>query len=354
MNKTLFNISVKFEFGAKQRVKFYAKLAQLLENGVALDTALMQIQKTSGRAKGSVLPILFGRWRRAVANGMNFGKVLAPYIPSSEAILIETGADSGRLVDAIRNALQSVEQQGKVKKAIITSSAYPFVLVLMLIGALVLCSFMVIPTFEQIIPLDQWEGVPYTVAVASGFIREKGLFILLALITVIIAVSMSMPRWAGKTRIPFDNVIPYNFYRMWQGSAFLLSVSSMMAAGVKLDEVSLGRLARQGDPYLRIRVRAVQKWMSSGLNFGDALAQAGYNFPDPELIADLQIYANLKGFDKNITKITNDWVEELIETVKTAMQIVNFIVLMMIAVVIGLLITAFFGIFQQINSSTNV
>lgn len=354
MNKTLFELSVKFEFGAAQRIKFYSKLAQLLENGVALDTALVQIQKTSVRSKGSVLGTLYGRWRRSVANGMNFGKCLAPYIPSSEAILLETGADSGRLVDALRNALQAVEQQGKVKGAIIKSSAYPLVLICMLIGALVLCSFMVIPTFEQIIPVERWEGVPYAVAIASQFIREKGLFILIGLITIGVAVSMSMPRWAGKSRVMVDNIVPYNFYRMWQGSAFLLSVSSMMAAGVKLDEVSLGRLAKNSDPYLRTRVRAIQRWMASGANFGDALAQAGYQFPDPELIADLQIYANLKGFDKNITKITNDWVGELIETVKSAMQVVNFIVLFMIAVVIGLLITAFFGIFKQINASTNV
>lgn len=354
MNKTFFDLSVKFEFGASQRLKFYAKLSQLLENGVPLDTALSQIQKTTVRTKGSVLPVLYARWRRSVANGMNFGKCLAPYIPSSEAILLETGADSGRLVDALRNAHQSVEQQSKVKGAIIKSSAYPFVLILMLIGALVLCSFMVIPTFEQIIPIEQWEGVPYMVAIASQFIREKGLLILIGLIGLTTLVTLSMPRWAGKSRIAFDNIVPYNFYRMWQGSAFLLSVSSMMAAGVKLDEMSLGRISKNSDPYLRTRVKAIQRWMSAGANFGDALAQAGYNFPDPELISDLQIYANLKGFDKNITKITNDWVGELIETVQSAMQVVNFIVLFLIAVVIGLLITAFFGIFQQINSSTNV
>lgn len=353
MEKILFDISVKFEFGAKERLRFYSKMSQLLSNGVSLDMALSQLQAVAARKGGSVIPQLFGRWRKAVANGMNFGKVMAPYVPGSEAILIETGADSGYLIDALKNAETAVTQQGKVKKAILGATAYPAVLVMMLIGALVLSSYKVIPTFAEIIPVEEWTGASKVMAVVSSFIRGYGVMIIITIGLMITAISMSMPRWAGKSRVMVENIVPYNFYRMWQGSAFLLSVASLMNAGVKLDEMSLGRLAKSADPYLATRIRAVKKSMSSGANFGDALASTGFNFPDPDLIADMQIYATLRGFEKNISRITYDWVDDLIEEVNISMKVVNTIVLFLIAITIGMLILAFFGVFQQINSSTS-
>ncbi|MAS88092.1 MAG: hypothetical protein CMH30_08990 [Micavibrio sp.] len=353
LEKWFFDTSVKFEFNAKERLRFYSKLSQLLDNGVALDMALSQLQKVAAKSRGSVLGQLYARWRRSVANGVNFGKCMGPYIPSSEAILIETGADSGHLIMALKNAETAVEQQGKVKKAIVTASAYPAVLVMMLIGALVLSSYQVIPTFAEIIPVEEWTGVSKLMANVSSFIREFGFFILLTAILAIIGISYALPRWSGMSRLPFENIVPFNFYRMWQGSAFLLSVSSLMNAGVKLDEMSLTRLARSADPYLAVRIKAVKKWMSSGANFGDALQKAGYKFPDEGLIADMQIYAQLRGFEHNISKITFNWVDDLIEEVNVSMKVVNTVVLFMIAITIGMLIMAFFGVFQQINASTS-
>ncbi len=188
-----FDLSVKYEFGGDERQRFYTKLVQLLENGVGLDTALSQIEKISSR-KSKTLPKLYRRWKNDIAEGTNFGACLAPYVPSSEAILLETGANSGKLVKSLQNAAESIENQSKVKKAIVGAAAYPGVLTLMLIAAMVLSSYKVIPTFEQIIPVDQWQGIAYSVAIAAQFIREDGLTILIGVISVIVVVFMSMPR----------------------------------------------------------------------------------------------------------------------------------------------------------------
>lgn len=122
-NDPFFNLSVKFEFSGAQRQRFYIKLVQLLENGVSLDMALSQIQKIASRNKRSALWKLYRRWRNDVAEGMNFGVCVAPYVPSAEAILLETGANSGKLVRSLHNAAQAIENQSKVKKAIIAAGA---------------------------------------------------------------------------------------------------------------------------------------------------------------------------------------------------------------------------------------
>lgn len=352
MSDIFFDISVKFEFSTDKRYKLYNKLAQLLTNGVSLDVALQQLERIASRGRGSIMAKLYARWRRNMANGKNFGLCVAPYVPSSEAMLIETGANSGKLIDALRNAADAIEQQSKVKKAIITATAYPGVLTGMLIASMVLSAFKVIPTFEEILPLEEWEGVSYAVAISSRFIREYGMIIGACVLLFIFVVSFSLPRWTGRSRIFFDKFPPYSLYKMWQGSSFLLAISSLMAAGVKLDETSLARISRKADPYLSERVRAIRKSISAGENLGDALYKSGYHFPDDDIIDDLQIYARLRGFDQNLIKITATWVDSLVERVNAVMKIVNFTILVLIAVVIGCLISAFYGVFQQLQSQT--
>lgn len=350
MSPLLFDLSVKFEFGSAVRYRFYMKLAQLLGNGVPLDTALKQMEAIAGRKNSSVLPHLYRRWRRNIANGQNFGHVLAPFIPSSEAILIETGANSGKLLVALENAAQSIEQQTKVKKAIITASAYPGVLIAMLIAAMALASYKVIPTFEEIIPISEWQGVSYAVAISAQFIREYSFLIAAISIILISVIIYSLPRWTSKQRVLFDKMVPWNMYKMWQGSSFLLAISSMMSAGVKLDEVSLAKIAKQSEPYLRQRISALTRWITAGENLGDALYKSGYKFPDEEIIGDLQIYAKLRGFDQNLIWITRSWVDSLVERVTMIMKVVNTVILVLIAIVIGCLIMSFYDIFQQIQA----
>ncbi len=344
-----YDISVKFEFGSVVRYKFYMKLSQLLGNGVPLDTALGQIERIAARKRSGVMASLYRKWRHNIANGQNFGQVMSPYVPSSEAILLETGANSGRLVEALKNTAESIEQQGKVKKAIVTAAAYPGVLIAMLIAAMLMSAYSVIPTFEEIIPVEEWQGISYAVAISAGFIRNYSFLIGIAFVMLVFIIGFTMPRWTSKSRIMFDNIPPWSLYKMWQGSSFLLAISSMMAAGVKLDEVSLGRISRQSEPYLAQRIKSLIRYITAGDNLGDALYKCGYKFPDEEIIGDLQIYANLRGFDQNLIWITRSWVDSLVETVTVTMKIVNTVILMLIALVIGALITSFYDIFQQIQ-----
>ena len=313
---------------------------------------MAQIERIAARRRSSVMPSLYRKWIRNVENGMNFGQCLSGYIPSSEAILLETGANSGRLVEALENSAGSIEQQTKVKKAIIGSAAYPMVLVAMLIAALLLSSYQVIPTFEEIIPVEEWVGISYMVAMVAQFVRNYSFMIFVLLGLSIFLIAYTMPRWTSKSRIFFDDITPWSLYKMWQGSSFLLAISSMMAAGVKLDEVSLGKISNQSEPYLAQRIRSLIRYITAGDNLGDALHKAGYKFPDEEIIGDLQIYANLRGFDQNLIWITRSWVESLVEQVNVTMKVVNVVILILIAIVIGCLITAFYDVFQQIQDQT--
>lgn len=351
MNSGFVTFAVKFEFNADTRLRFYTKMAQLMNNGVSLNVALHQIATTGKANAGSYLPKMYMEWKKKVTNGENLGLCMAPYIPTAESMLIETGANSGQLAKAMMDAAEAVQQQGRVKKAIVSNGSYPALLMCVLLAAMFLASYEVIPTFTQVLPIDEWVGTPRQVALAAMFFKDWSVLILGTFALLIFIIGYSLPRWTGKARVKFDYVFPWNIYRMWQGSAFLLSVASLMSAGVKLDEVSLNKIAKKADPYLAQRIRAIKKWIVSGENFGEALHRTGYRFPDEELIADLRVYATLKGFEQNLVNVTREWVSDIEKKVTVAMKVLNFATLILIAIVIGLLISALFGVVQQIQSS---
>lgn len=347
----LLRLELLLEFNAKARERLYRKVAQLLKNGVSLDRSLLQIAMIEEKRKHRATAAVMRRWRTSIENGMNFGQCISPYVPPGESLLLETGSNSGRLQEAFMNAAECVAQQRRVKSAIIASASYPLLLITILIAALALASYNIIPAFGEVLPLDQWQGTAALVASAAANIRAHGLTLLGGLIVFVALVTWSLARWTGPTRNWVENIVPYSVYRMWQGSAFLLSVASLMSSGVKLDDNALRRIAAHATPYLQERITAIARQLSAGLNLGDAMAATNMDFPDAELIDDLRIYATLKGFETNLYNITNAWVGDVEAKVVAAMKILNIIALIAIAVTLGVLISSIFGVVQQIQDA---
>lgn len=348
------NFSIKMQFNAVVRERFYRKLAQLLKNGVSVDRALKQLSAIEQRRGRKTLARMMRRWQSDIENGQSFGLCLRAFVPATESLLLETGSQSGKLYGALLNVIDVVSQQRRISSTIKRAGAYPLVLVLMLVAALLTTAYKIIPTFTEILPIEQWSGAPLFVANISFFIQDYGFMILMTVIGLLVSISLSMARWTGATRLWVETIPPWSIYRMWQGSAFLLSLASMMTAGVKIDEKSLKLIASGSSPYLRERARAISQRISGGQNLGEAMASTGHSFPDAELIDDFRIYASLKGFDQNVINVTKEWVSDVEQQIESAMRIINGATLVLIALTIGTILMSLFGIVQQIQDSSGV
>jgi type II secretory pathway component PulF len=353
MAMSLLKLQLALEFTAKARERFYRKMAQLLKNGVSLDRSLEQIALIETKRRHAGTAAVLRRWRSNLENGMNFGQCVGPFVPSAESLLLESGGNSGRLMEALINAADAVAQARRIKSTIIGSAAYPVLMICLLCAALVMASYKIIPAFGEVLPIEEWTGIAATVAWAAGGIRDHGPKFMAGLILTAVGISYSMPRWTGYARLWVEGIAPWSVYRMWQGSSFLLAVAALMASGVKIDDVSLRRISARASPYLKERINAISKHLSSGLNLGEALARTGMNFPEGELIDDLRIYATLKGFETNLASVTREWVAEVEGKVSAAMKILNTIALVLIALTVGTLVSSIFGVVQQIQESAN-
>ncbi|MFX8223284.1 hypothetical protein ABTL15_21280, partial [Acinetobacter baumannii] len=77
----------------------------------------------------------------------------------------------------------------------------------------------------------------------------------------------------------------YQLYRTLSGTGFLFSVAALLAAGQ--DEAdALALLRTYASPYEAERIEATLRHVK-GVHIGPALLNAGYEYPDLELIYDL-------------------------------------------------------------------
>lgn len=332
----------RLAFDGKQRKRVYRKLGTMLRNGVRLPVALQALERQAtkdGEKPNAPLARVIRRWRRAVDNGARLGDAMKNSIPQEDALLIIAGEESGRLSNAFDDALMLSDARKKIRGAIIGNLAYPIMLILVAIGFLIFFRTNLVPTFEEIMPRSSWFGPAAVMADVSDVFVKYGLFILGFFVLMAFLVAWSFQNWTGSLRVKFDKYPPWSVYRIVSGVGFMLAVSGLVRAGMKMPEII--RLMQKGaSPWLNERLRAIGHWINNGRNFGEALVLSRYGFPDEELAIDMQLYSSMEEFEDLLVKISTEWLEDAVNRIKSAMQVVFNIAIIFIGIVIGMFATA--------------
>src|SRR5262249_30985073 len=116
---------------------------------------------------------------------------------------------------------------------------------------------------------------------------------------------------------------------------------------------SLVRLATDARPWLRQRIEDMLFGVKSGLNVGEAMKNTGYRFPSREIVDDLCVYAEYKGFAEALKVLAEEWMDEGVRTIEQQMRLLNGAAIITLSLVIAWLITGFFGIQQEIAAATH-
>ena len=346
---------IKSQFSGKMRERTYRKLATFLRNGVSLPDALRimyEHESEDGKYVNRPQAVILNDWRKQIANGRSFGRAVREWVPPGDRIILEAGEESGRLDQALENALFIQGSSRKIKSAIVGGLAYPALLMALAMGFMVMFGLWIVPAFEDVVPRQKWTGTAAKMAGVADFVNTWMLPTVLTFLALCGLVVWSLPRWTGPIRIKLDKYPPWSLYRLMQGSGFMLSMSALVRAGVQIPEI-LRILARGAPPRFQERMQATLRYVSNGINIGEALHKTGYNFPDVDTVKDLRSYANLDGFDENLEKIGRQWVEESVDMVKGQMVLMRNVSLIFLGVVFGTIAVGIFALQQTITDNTS-
>jgi type II secretory pathway component PulF len=332
----------------------YRKIAKMLSNGLPLLKILEELRdraSNQGAHPNDPLAIVLDDCRRTVQNGRLLSDALEWWVPKTEQMILMAGEQSGRLEVTLIAVIDVVQAEKKIKNVIVGGVIYPTAVFSLILVYIYLFGTRVIPQFARMVDPESWHGVAKSLYVMSVFVQNWMLYFIAGVFALVVAVLSSMPLWRGNLRVFFDRFAPFSIYRLVVGSGFLMAFSALQFAGITVEK-SLMRLSDLAQPWLRERLDGALLGVKSGLNCGEALRNAGYGFPSKEVIDDLCVYAEYKGFADALKILADEWMEEGIEQLSIQMKALNGFAIVILAVVIGWLVAGFFGIQHEIAAMT--
>lgn len=328
-----------FDHGKSTRMGLWEKMATLIGNGVPILQALESILEFRKKMFGAKDPVCVAieKWSVGLCSGMKFSAAIEGWVPDSERMLLAAGEESGRLDHSLRSAVTMLQAGSAIRSAVIGGLAYPVALILLGFGVMYLFGFKIIPSFDQVVGSGKWHGIAAAMVSVSGLIKDWLWLVGIIVPVLVAAFFWSLKRWNGRYRVILDRYPPYNIYRIVQGSTWLIAFSSMNEAGVKIER-ALEQMSVSSPPWLKTRILACLQGVRGGQSLGHALANSGYEFPDPEIIGDLEVYSRLSGFSDALSLLGNSWLQEGVKRIKTRMTVVFSINLIIVAILIAFMI----------------
>lgn len=337
--------------GKKRRFRIYRKLQGMMEMNEPLPTALDRLwRNVSEDGTRPNRPDAMGvqQWLERSRQGMTLADMLDGWVPAREHMLMRAGEESGNVAKAITSIMAVDEAAEKMRRAIMSAITYPVFIFMLLSGVLWMFGVNLIEPLRKNSPPEVFANMA-GIAAVSDFIRESGFFTLCCIGGLVVLIIFSLSRWRGRIRAKFDMYPPYSWYRIWQGSAFLLSMSALLSAQVPLRKC-FEILLNSNNKWLNERLESARQEILRGRNLGEALRAQGLNFPDPALARDLEILSERVDVARTMEILARDWLEEQTRALNGQAAVVRTIGMGLVGGFIAWAMMSIVGISQSIAS----
>ena len=342
-----------FRTSTEKRMALCRKLASLLRNDFTLINALERleaIESKNGTKPREPFAIVMRQWQYGLERGMTFSEVTRGWVPPDETLLVSSGNLSDLAV-ALENVGRVVEGTGRIRRAMTSAIAYPLFLLALTFGIIIMVGIYLVPPLADVAGNTiVWRGMARSLVVLSEISINYWYVFFIVFALVISLVWLSLANWSGKLRVLFDKLPPWNVYKIQVSVSWLMSLAAIVKAGGTIPD-ALRLLADNANRYLRSILDNTLHYIANGDNLGVALTNTRRNFPDDEIIGDLIIYADMNGFDENLNKIANDYLEESVRKMERVSNILNSIGILIVSAIIAWVVLGTFQMQDQITAA---
>jgi len=336
---------LQFRSDCKTRQGIWRKLATLLKEGIPILSALQEIR--SLRKFSAPAAVAIEEWIRGINNGRPLSEMVQPWVNTEEAMLIVAGEQSGSLEQALASAVKVASAGSAIRAAVLSGLAYPLFLLVVAFAVLYFFGFKIIPAFQKAAAPEVWTGLARTMIGAAAFIQHGLPWLAAAAVLLVTVFFVALPRWNGRLRVLLDRHVPFSIYRVMQGSSWLIALSALVQAGMRI-ETAIDQLGRNTSAWGRVRCEAALKGLRAGRDLGESLERSGNEFPDREIIADLRLYARRSGFDLALRTLGDQWITESVQGVTNLMNLVFAVAVLMVGLLVMFMAAGFLALQTQL------
>lgn len=344
---------LKFKFGLNQRLNLYERLTAFTKEEFPLFDSLQKFKNRYDK-KNDFRGKIIGYWLEDMKYGASLSDVLQGWIPDAELNLIQAGEEGKGIAQGLDEAIKFAKTAQKIKKTIISGSTYPIILLLVVLGFIAMFSIKMAPTYLGILPLEQWPSTGQHLYNFSHFIVSYWHMMFILLAGIAFVISKTMGSWTGQVREIVDKIPPWSVYKVYQASAFLISLASMMQSGTPLNE-SLKKIKKTSAPWLSEYINDMEKNLKKGgKNFGNHL---NVGLLDEETAGDVIDYSELGKFEEAVYTIGEKNLEKSVEKIEIRMALIKNLMLVLVGLTVGLIyytsIELNGSVAESASSSTN-
>ncbi len=343
-------LQFQFRTSRKQRFRVYRKLEGMLRMNEALSRCLDRLYQNAsemGKYPNRPAAVALREWFLKDRAGQSISEAMEGWVPTGELYMIRAGEESGTMAKSLASIQSVGEKARQMREAVIHAVGYP--IFMMILVSFVLWTFGVnlIQNMRKSAPPNVMAAMG-SVAALSDFINDWGLVIVVGVISLMVLITLTLPHWRGTIRARFDMYPPWSWFRVLQGSGFLLGLSALLGAQVPLKR-ALEILEEQGNPWMRERINSARQEVLRGRNLGEALRYGKYNFPDPSVAVDLEILSERADVGTVIEQVTEEWIRDQIDNLKTQAGVARNVGLFIVGGVIAWTMMSIFNVVGELS-----
>lgn len=342
-----------FRLNTEKRMAICRKLASLLRNDFTLIDALERlemVESKNGKKPNEPFAIVMRQWQKNLERGMTFSEATRGWVPPNETLLVTSG-NLSNLVVALENVGRVVDGMQRIRRAMTTAVAYPLFLLALTFGIIIMVGIYLVPPLAEVAGNSVvWRGSARSLVWLSDMSIKYWYVFLVVFASAVAIVWLTLANWTGRLRATFDKFPPWSTYKIQVSVGWLMSLAAMVSAGVTIPD-AIRMLADNANRYLRSILERALRFIANGDNLGRALQNTNRGFPDDEIIGDLTIYADMNGFDENLTQVANDYLNESVRKMEKISNTLNSMGILLVSAIIAWVVLGTFQMQDQITSA---
>ena len=335
----------------KDKVTFYRLLATMVNAGL---TVLQAIKVLHAEQKSPVMKKVQESMIRDIQSGQSLSATLKLFPKSfsdSEIAMVESGEKTGKLNTALLQLATQIEKLASLSKKLIGALIYPALIVFVMIGVIFVLMWQVVPKLIGIFA-DFWGLPPATQMLVNTSAFIQNYWYLFFIIPVLLMSSLTAWRKTERGLYITDKIllkIPGvgTLLQKIIISRFARLLASLMGSGVSIVEALRIISGALGNEVYRQRVLLLRDDVTRGVTMGTSLEDDPL-FPDM-VTQMIRVGEETAKIDTIIIKVADFYDEEVDGAVSAVNKIIEPIIIVTMAVVVGFIAYAIMTPIMQLS-----
>lgn len=346
LKKEIYLRWLKFQF-SPHRKRFYQILGRAAADGRPVVDVMMSISRTlpKNHPMGACIRLVMRRLRSGGSGKgvATIGSELRHLIPEIERNVICAGEAASRSHDGYMGASEIATWTAETKKIFIKALATPAILVVAMFGLLYVISEQIMPEFTKMVNGNMPANLQRLDWLAKNYITAS-VFFAGSFIALFFLYRYSLRNIVGNIRPKLDATI-FRFSIQILCAYFMQNIANFISSGMSIVD-AIGKISETDNVYLKSQCSTIMGYIRKGVPFEETLSKVSLVPKKYHWV--LAAYGMMSDKDKMYFSIANEIKEDLTETVKKGAAIINLIVLLLFAGLMG------FTYFTLMDSAMNL